>query len=550
MVYSPSMYLVASAVAAVVLKMQQAAATSLDSDPFVPEQSTDYAIYLSKEVPTKTCEYKSVPDLTLPDLSTIPSIDALYPDLLSNQSAIPDAVYLKAGINVVISDYTDDLDAYTYATSGAVPNLVTQGSSIVPATMTDTKSPTDCATGWDKPITLNTDNSIVSGNMVEETTHVGRRLTENDNVQIVALEKYFHKKMVRILADLPTEASYKNTPWGGPYWAAYEDSINVNIFKTEYFPVSAKYATAFNLNVKDFMDKISKEEGIDQEFLGNTVKTPCSTQETCNKLKDGSVCSKRKGQNSGYCFQMWWGMCNSWASAAILEPEPQCVVKYNNVSFRPIEIKALLTYVYERAQVDHVAAGARCSNLKEEKDEFGRSTSPCFNDMNPGFVHIAIANIIGLLGKTFIVDVEPGLPVWNHPLRGYKVLEQTKMSLEDAARNFYGRKQYPWNANAKSIVYMKTRVTWITEAKDDGPLVSTGAIDKFTKGNVLSYLLEMDDHGTIIGGEWLHKSLTDHPDFMWFPTRKPADKFVLKNGMRYDNVIKLLKKSVACSDTQ
>ena len=93
-------------------------------------------------------------------------------------------------------------------------------------------------------------------------------------------------------------------------------------------------------------------------------------------------------------------------------------------------------------------------------------------------------------------------------------------------------------------------MTWIIEANEDGPLVSTGNVDQYTNGVDLYYLLEMDDHDKIIGGEWLYYSNDKHLDFMWIPAHKPPADLVLPNGMSYADVSMLLKKSVVCSDAQ
>ncbi|KAG7386056.1 hypothetical protein PHYPSEUDO_000724 [Phytophthora pseudosyringae] len=123
------------------------------------------------------------------------------------------------------------------------------------------------------------------------------------------------------------------------------------------------------------------------------------------------------------------------------------------------------------------------------------------------------------------------------------------MSLAEAAQTFYGLEEYPWNAAAKSIVYMKSRLSWIFETYTDGGLVSSGQVDKFTTGAYYTYLLEMDDSGTIIGGEWVYDSDSDHPDFIWFPKAKPAADSVTSIGLSYADVSMLLAKSVACSDS-
>ncbi|RAW19850.1 hypothetical protein PC110_g23708, partial [Phytophthora cactorum] len=109
--------------------------------------------------------------------------------------------------------------------------------------------------------------------------------------------------------------------------------------------------------------------------------------------------------------------------------------------------------------------------------------------------------------------------------------------------------EYPWNAAAKSIVYVKSRLSWIFETYADGGLVSSGEIDRYTTGQYYYYLLELDDAGEIVGGEWVYNSDSDHPDFLWFAKAKPAADTVTSIGLSYADVSMLLEKSVACSDS-
>ncbi|CAH0488338.1 unnamed protein product [Peronospora farinosa] len=328
--------------------------------------------------------------------------------------------------------------------------------------------------------------------------------------------------METTLAKLLTVGLVSIKPWPGSHWATYKDSINAQLYQGEP-PTSAKYALAFGFDVKDFMDKISKDVGID---VHRPDKTKCEIDTDCKFFNDDRVCAIRTGHHSGYWIPTWWGICHAWSSAAILEQEPKCPVTYNNITFSPLELKGLLLYIYNDRTLSTVSAGVRFNGDDDTdvKDEYGSSESFAFRDMNPGLVHIVLANIVGKLGKSVIMDVTAGSRVHNQP--------------------------YPWNANVKSIVYMKTRLTWVAETSDEGPLLSKGKADIYTEGYVLIYLLEMDGAGKIIGGEWLFDSKNPHPDFMYIPTSKlPAD-LVRPKGMRHADVSMLLEKSVACSDTQ
>ncbi|EGZ11261.1 hypothetical protein PHYSODRAFT_261536 [Phytophthora sojae] len=381
----------------------------------------------------------------------------------------------------------------------------------------------------------------MSGRRLQEKLEKKRRLEATGNKDIAKLEAYFGTSMEVNLASLPTVGVHTPSSWPGPYWPTYQDSINV-IWSPGEPSAAEKYATAFGLDVTDFMDKVSKDNGIDS-MSSHTV---CSLDSDCSSLTDGSSCAIRTGKSSGYCIPTWYGICHAWTPASMLEEEPRCAVTYNGVTFQPLDIKALLSDVYDGATVSTVFTGTRYNGGTDSTDEYGRHSSDSYRDLNPAYFHIAATNLLGKLNATFIADVTAGSEVWNQPVRGFKVYEQTNMTLEEAASTFYGLEEYPWNSAAKSIVYVKTRLSWIFETYTDGALVSTGKVDSYTTGAYYYYILEMDDDGNIIGGEWVYDSDDDHPDFIWFPKAKPAADTVTSIGLSYADVSLLLQKSVAC----
>ncbi|KAG7377043.1 hypothetical protein PHYPSEUDO_012255 [Phytophthora pseudosyringae] len=399
----------------------------------------------------------------------------------------------------------------------------------------------NCATGWEDQSSRKLRHSPMSGRKLQEKIETKRQLEANTNKDIAKLEAYFGTSMETTLANLPTVGVHTPSPWPGPYWPTYQDGINV-VWSAGEPSAAEKYATAFGLDPTDFMDKVSADNGIDS-MSSHTV---CSSDTDCSSLTDGSSCSIRAGKSSGYCIPTWYGICHAWTPASMLEDEPQCAVTHNGVTFQPMDLKALISDIYDGATVTTVFTGTRYNGGTDSEDSYGRHSSDAYRDLNPAYFHIAATNLLGSLNATFIADVTAGSEVWNQPVRGFKVYEQTEMTLAEAASTFYGLEEYPWNAAAKSIVYVKTRLSWIFETYTDGPLVSSGSVDKYTTGAYYYYLLEMDDSGVIIGGEWVYDSDDDHPDFIWFPKAKPSADTVTSIGLSYADVTMLLEKSVAC----
>ncbi|KAG3195096.1 hypothetical protein PC128_g8774 [Phytophthora cactorum] len=431
-------------------------------------------------------------------------------------------------------------DVETTATVSPSKTGVTT-STTAPSVDDASKEEPNCATGWEEESSRKLRHSPMSGRGLQEKIEKKRQLEANTNKDIAKLEAYFGTSMEMTLANLPTVGVHTPSPWPGPYWPTYQDGINVIWSAGEPSPAE-KYATAFGLDVDDFMDKVSADNGIDS-MSSHTV---CSSDSDCSSLTDGSSCAIRAGKSSGYCIPTWYGICHAWAPAAMLEEEPKCAVTYNGVTFQPMDLKALISDVYDGASVSTVFTGTRFNGGTDSTDEYGRHSSDAYRDLNPAYFHVAASNLLGKLNATFVADVTAGSEVWNQPVRGFKVYEQTAMTLEEAASTFYGLEEYPWNAAAKSIVYVKTRLSWIFETYTDGGLVSSGKVDSYTTGAYYTYLLEMDDDGTIIGGEWVYDSDDDHPDFIWFPKATPAADTVTSIGLSYADVSMLLAKSVAC----
>ncbi|DBA01869.1 TPA: LOW QUALITY PROTEIN: hypothetical protein N0F65_006017 [Lagenidium giganteum] len=278
-----------------------------------------------------------------------------------------------------------------------------------------------------------------------------------------------------------------------------------------------KHAKAFGNDVKAFMDGVSATSGV----LGRSDNQPC---------KDDSECG---------------GMQCGIRDAALFEPEPQCSVEKHGVTFNVLDIKGLISQVYNGASVGTVFTGARYDGDDDSRavDSFGRFTDAARRDLGPGDFHIAFSNIMGKHGKSFVIDTSADAPVWNQPVRSYNVKTVEYYSPEEAASKYFGGRSYPFNDKAKNVAYVATDIAWIFERDAAAPYVPN-RVDEATH-----YVLELDDNDQIIGGEWLGDSRAEHPDFLWFPTSKAASDTVTTFGLANSDVQELLKLSVACGAT-
>ncbi|KAF1317296.1 Transglutaminase elicitor m81c, partial [Globisporangium splendens] len=410
------------------------------------------------------------------------------------------------------------------------------------------ESPVTMATNESEGFVLNDDHpargEALSVDSPVFTTVTGEARELNNATDLSRLEAFFGVAFDRKLANLPERGDCPTMPWPSGYWPSFLDGINYEWDQGRASPAE-KYARAFDLNISAFMTTVSETNGV----LKRKTRRVCTTDRDCSDLKDGSVCGKRKRETSGFCIPTWFGLCHAWAPAAIMEPEPKCAVTMNGVEFKAMDIKALITEVYDGADLPTVFTGSRfngndTTDKTMDRDKFGRHLDPRFRDLGAGFFHIAIANILGKLKKSVVVDVTAGREVWNQPVRGYQVLEATPWTLKDAAQVYFGMDKFPFNDDAVSLMRMTTRFSWIVEALEDGPLVLTLDPAKFTDFAEYTYFLELDANGEIVGGEWIEKSLDEHPDFLWFPQTTPALDVVSKVGIAYSRVRQLLEQSV------
>ncbi|KUF96652.1 Inorganic phosphate transporter family [Phytophthora nicotianae] len=374
---------------------------------------------------------------------------------------------------------------------------------------------------------------IKQGKLAKATS---RKLETALDGDIKKLEDSFGTKMETTLKNLPTSATYTPSPWNSLLWFTVNDSINYQWDRGQP-SATEKYATAFGFDVKTLMDSVSASSGVDSM----NYSIACTSDSECDTPWE--YCGIRAEASSGYCIPAWLALAHAWAPASILEKEPKCPVTFNGVTFKPLDIKALLMGIYDTANISTVFTGVRYNGGNFTIDKYGRNEDPAYRDLNPGFFHIAAANMLGKHKSTFIIDRYASYEVWTQPVDGFKVHDQKVMTPEEAAQTFYGLKAYPWNEAAKSIVHVKSRLSWSNATfagREEEVDEQTGT------GKDYEYLLEMDGIDQIIGGEWLNKSNDDHPDFLWFPEGKPAADTVTDTGLSYANVTMLLEKSVAC----
>ena len=243
-----------------------------------------------------------------------------------------------------------------------------------------------------------------------QDSHLGEHWGSNDN------PSNFDSNLEYVFDELPLEGEADPIPWAGSYWPTAEDSINKVWEGSGTLSPAAKYGEAFG--IEGIEDAVSQYHGIDNY----TTRTACTEDSQCNSDM-GESCAKRDGEENGYCIPTWWGLCHGWAPAAIVEPEPVYDVEYNGVTFRPNDIKALMTLMYTSTNVKFLSGrnNANDGAGEIEYDPYDRPEDQDARDTNPGTFHVIATNFLGIKKASFVEDRTFDYEVWNQPMRGFEV---------------------------------------------------------------------------------------------------------------------------------
>lgn len=218
-----------------------------------------------------------------------------------------------------------------------------------------------------------------------------------------------------------------------------------------------------------------------------------------------------RDEANSFSHVSWGGHCNGLAAASSMEREPVRGVSYNGVWFDVDDVKALLVEAWSGGGT---VVGGRCNNQSVRRDNYGRIKEDACRDLNPATLHIVLTNFLGRWGKPIILDSDGGEQVWNYPVVSYRALYVQDMTRETASSWFGG---YPFNNDAYSMRYVQMEITY-----------SEGTTA------VYEYVLELDAHRNIIGGEWFRESQTNHPDFIWRHTAPTVANPYLDINRIYD----------------
>lgn len=124
---------------------------------------------------------------------------------------------------------------------------------------------------------------------------------------------------------------------------------------------------------------------------------------------------------------------------------------------------------------------------------------PESNDLNPGALHLVLANSLGLKRRGVVADTDILSPVWNRPIVGYET------TILDDYRGGRSIGQNLRRLKIETVIHVVKERTFSQNSKDKKDLINMK----------LKYFLDLNQNGDIIGGEWLKGS--EKVDFIWSP---------------------------------
>jgi hypothetical protein len=347
----------------------------------------------------------------------------------------------------------------------------------------------------------------------------------------------------------PEAVGKSATVWADTYWPASEGSHNARWQGPTTKSPLEKYDAAFNnaqgcATQPEVSGRSSKAAWVTyNNCAGPAAKWQTESYESIGLMHngiddDGDGAIDEYGTDGIDGVQGWWGTCHAWTPASQLIPEPQHAVTVNGVRFDVGDIKALIQNVFDRTGA--VMLGGRCNAQDITHDVNGSANDDCA-DVNPGAMHVVLANFLGINQLPLVEDRTANYQVWNQPVVGYEVTKQDKVTAKVAndCVGGTGGETWTYNTGAKELYEVRSTVSYVTESSASNTPI--GYKDNVSTDDY-HYILEVSSAGKVIGGRYCKDGENSHIDFLW----SPRGSFSPSNP--YVNVAKvkdLIKKSVA-----
>ena len=257
--------------------------------------------------------------------------------------------------------------------------------------------------------------------------------------------------------------------------------------------------------------------------------------------------------------QHWEGSCDGWAFAAVNEAPPVKAVTVKNraghpITFYPSDIRALLTLLY--SDYDVYSFGQLCKVKKPRVESASSRTSGRVIDrdcrgLNPGIFHTVLVNQVGIGKRSFVVDSDYSAEIWNVPVLAYEAEYYNPMTHKPSrdafsarvARTTYTSDPNWYHRHPERVAYIvgvKLKIKYQVE-NFPVPTMRLDASHDKAFNDVLTYDLELDAQGNIIGGEWVGHSMTNHPDIISYVSTRDLIRTEFDRQIRGNNLPEILR---------
>ncbi|MCO5168237.1 MAG: pre-peptidase C-terminal domain-containing protein [Planctomycetes bacterium] len=368
---------------------------------------------------------------------------------------------------------------------------------------------------------------------------------------------------VRITAPGDREGRSAITPWSGQWWPMSAGKLALGWNGTgndfTYDPATKQYRRAATQKPAGDLSPFLKFDEWRRLVTGTdpgSALVELHGQGSFRHHVHGD--EKERLDREGISYS-WWGHCNGWCAAAILEKEPIGPVEARGVRFEVADLKGILSECHYGVESDFTGRryDAPSAAVRESRETarrllaalngnqpapvaeyvawyekaYSTTLSPtvrqsirpsdfrsqleyyetwcadrfdaAYADLAPHVFHQILESVIGQRRLSLVFDIDAGAEVWNHPAYAYtSSIERVRTFTEGNAQ------RTEWRA--------RTVVTYAT----DGVSESILGVEGFTR--TYTYTLITDAAGRPIGGEWTGASVDDHPDFAWLPTFNSA----------------------------
>lgn len=314
------------------------------------------------------------------------------------------------------------------------------------------------------------------------------------------------------------QAAVPDAPWSDSFWPL-KLGLTARRWMDKAFPSSEVWVDNYKYflahpSTSTPVNVLSPAEKYDL-LMGDSQFSLTSSQWGAGKRHHDS-----KGSVPG-----WAGLCHGWSPASIMVPNPpKTVVAVSpagqQIPFYPSDIKALAALAWGESPYVKRRVGERCNTSHPKEDEYGRVVDENCFDVNPATWHMGIVHQIATMKRSFIMDATYDLQVWNYPVYSYKYTyfnPQTLATSNTVAGAVVSRGEFTIDKFknhrsplAKYVVGIAMDVSYSIPTQ---PSMKPIPVPLFHSVKYV-YDLEIDETGTILGGEWYSNF---HPDFLWNP---------------------------------